>query len=194
MSQSTILAAFAAGALSVPGFTAEPLQPGYRVNDRLQLVFREYLVTGPQVEQPRLGSYLVCTYSTRPVVMVYTRNLSEPVVRLVKKLDAATKNHKQDRLGSYVVLICDSYDRAKDLAALADKEHIRHTVLSLVVVNKAHPHKVYQEKFAAAETSVFLATRDRQVKASYAYRKDELKDEDIEGILADLPKILPKKD
>jgi hypothetical protein len=59
----------------------------------------------------------------------------------------------------------------------------------------AVPCPRFEAKFgAAAETTVILATGQRQVKASYAYRKGELKDKEIHQILADLPKILPPKD
>jgi hypothetical protein len=193
MSKS-FFAALAVAILSGTSFADEPLRPGYAPDERLQLLFREYLVTGPGVDQPGEGHYLVCTYSTRPVVMVYTREINAPVIRLIKKLDEATRNHQRERLGSYVVLVCDRQDREKELKALAEKEKIRHTVLSLVVLDEAGV-KRYQAKFGAeAETTVVLATSQRQVKACFAYRKDELTDKDIARSLGDLPKILPKND
>jgi hypothetical protein len=186
-------AALAVALLSAPSPAGEPLQPGYQAGDPLQLLFREYLVSGPNVTKPGEGHYLACTYSTRPVVMVYTREINAPVLRLIMKLDEATAAHQKERLGSYVVLICDRQDREKELKALADKEKIRHTLLSLVVLDEAGL-KRFQTKFAAeAETTVFLATGQRRVKASYAYRNGELRDKDIERILGDLPKILEGK-
>ena len=185
-----VLAVLLISVVSIPLFGRAPLQPGYQVGDRLQLFFREYLVTGPGVDQPRESNYLVCSYSTRPVVMVYTREITALVVRLIKQLDATTQNHQKERLGSYVVLLCEPLNREAELQALAKKEKIRHTTLALAV-----PHERFQAKFGAeAETTVILATSKRQVKASYAYRKGELKDRDIEQIIADVPKILPKTD
>jgi hypothetical protein len=180
--------------LPVSSFAEEPLQPGYRVNDRLQLYFAETRVSGPGVAQPGLKGYLVCTYSTRPVTMVYTREITPAVVRLIKKLDETTAIHDKDRLGSYVVLICDSEERQKDLLALARKENIQNTLLALVVINEDRPNGRAMEKFGAAETTVILATAQRQVKASYAYRPGEMQDRDIERILGDRFKILPQKD
>jgi hypothetical protein len=188
MNRSLVVAALAVGALAGPVSAAGPLRPGYKVDEPLQLLFHEYRVTGPS---PGVGCALVCTYSTRPVVMVYTREINAPLQGLIKKLDAATAAHKDERLGSYVVLLCDRPGREEELKALERCEKLRHTLLALVVSNN---WKRFQAKFGAeAETTVILATAQRRVKACYAYRKGELKDKDVEQILADLAKVLPKK-
>jgi hypothetical protein len=190
MNRSMIAAVLAVALAPAPAFPSEPLQPGYKVGDQLELWFREYLVTGPGVDQPRESHYLVCTYSTRPVVMVYTRAINAPVIRLIKRLDEATATHKKERLGGYTVLLGEFLDREKSLIALAEKEKVRHTHLALAI-----PDQRFQARFGAeAETTVILATGKRQVMASYAYRKGELTNADIDRILADLVKILPKKD
>jgi hypothetical protein len=179
---------------AAPLSAGAPLQPGYKVNDWLQLLFVEYRVTGPHVEQPGRTSALVCTYSTRPVVMVYTREINPQVVRLIKKINAATGVHQKERLGSYVVLLCDRQNREKDLKTLAEKERIDRTLLSLVVLDAAG-RKRFDDRFGAqAETTVILANAKRQVKASYAFRTGELTDMRADHILADLPKIFPKKE
>jgi hypothetical protein len=194
MDRIVVAATLAFGALPAPLHAADPLRPGYVEGEWLRPFFREYRVTGPGVDRPGEGSLLVCTYSTRPVVMVYTRALNGPVVRLVKKLDEATAARQAERLGSYLVLICDTRDREKDLRALAEREKIRHTLLSLVAVSEARPHRPFQDRFGPeAETTVVLATGRRRVKASHAYRNGELTDGGIERILADLSRILPKK-
>jgi hypothetical protein len=184
--------------LTVPVVAAEPLQPGYKVGEPLQLFVNEYRVTGPK---PGEGADLVCSYARRPVVMVYAREISAPVVRLIKKVDEVTGAHQKESLGSYVVLLCDTQDREADLKALAEKEKVQHTLLALVVINETALKKGpewrtrglqrLQAKFGAeAETTIVLASEQR-VRASYAYRKGELKDKDIDQIFTDLPKILP---
>ena len=187
--------------LAVPVVAAELLQPGYKVGEPLQLFVNEYRVTGPK---PGEGADLVCSYGRRPVVMVYCREISAPVARFIKKLDEATGAHQEESLGSYVVLISNTQDREADLKSLADKEKIQRTLLALVVINETALKKGpewrtrglqrLQDKFAAeAEITIVLASEQR-VRASFAFRKGELKDNDIDRILADLPKILPKKD
>jgi hypothetical protein len=193
MNQSCF-AALVVVVVSMPLAAAEPLRPGYKVGEPLQLLFWEYRVTGPNVTKPGKGASLVCTYSTRPVVMVYTRQITPAVTRLIRKLDQATGNHQRERLGSYVVLVCDHQNRARELKDLAEKEKIRRTLLSLAILD-GPGLKRFQDQFGAeAETTVILADSQRRVKACYAYRKDELKDGPIAQILGDLPRILPKKD
>jgi hypothetical protein len=183
-----VAAALVAGILSVPLFAAEPSQPLYKAEEPLQLLFHEYRVTG---KNPGEGCSLVCTYATRPVVMVYTREISPAVHRLIKELEEATEVHQGDRLGSYVVLFCkDKDDGERDLKALDRCEKLQRVLLSLVVV-KDWP-KAQAKLGKDAETTVILATGQRKVKACYAYRKDELKNKDVEQILDDLSKILPR--
>jgi hypothetical protein len=188
-----VAAVLAVGALVAPAFAEAPLPTGYKVDEPLQLLFWEYRVSGPKVSEPGIGSALVCTYSTRPVVMVYTRAITPQVVRLIRKLDEATAAHKKERLGSYVVLVCDSRARARELKALADQEKVRHTLLALVVLSE-RGQKKFDDRFGArAETTIILATAHRRVKACRAFRPGELKDADVAQVLADLPRIFPVK-
>jgi hypothetical protein len=159
------------------------------VGEPLQLLFHEYRVTGPS---PGAGCALVCTYSTRPVVMVYARDIDAPLQGLIRKLDEATGACKDERLGSYVVLLCDRPGREGELRALERCEKVRHTLLALVVSDN---WERFRAKFGPeTETTVILATADRRVKACYSFRKGELRDRDVEQILADIAKALPKKE
>jgi hypothetical protein len=187
---------------------AEPPQTGYKVDKLVVPLLPEYRVTGPSAGQTLS---LLCTYANRPVVIVYTREMNEPLIGLIKKIDEATAAHSkhpaanyQDNLASYVVLVCDSKDREAELKALAEKEKIKHTVLALVVINESTladqaKHnwttlRDFQAKLGTeAESTVLLAQRGK-AQAIYAYRKSELNDKEMDQILGDLPKILPKKD
>jgi hypothetical protein len=184
----------AAGTLAVSSSGAEPLQSSYKVGQEVPILW-EYRVTGPRAGQE--GSFK-CSYAQQPAVVLYCRDINTPVIQLIKKIDEATAQHStqpperyRERLRSYVVLFCDSKDRESELKDLAEKEKIRHTILALIVVKNGSDPPV---KLGDAETTVFLTGPRHLIKASYAYRKGELKDKDIEQILADLPKILPKKD
>ena len=197
------------GMLSGALFAAEPPQTGYKVGGMVMPLLPEYRVTGPSAGQTLS---LLCTYANRPVVVVYTRQMDATLIRFIKKLDEATAAHSKqpvannrDNLASYVVLVCDSKDREAELKALAEKEKIQHTVLALVVIDEAtladqaqrggSSLRDFQAKLGTeAESTILLAAPRGNIKASYAYRKGELNDKDIDQILADLPKILPKKD
>jgi endonuclease YncB( thermonuclease family) len=177
----------------------EPLQPGYQVNDPLCPYFVETKVAGPD---PGDAAHLVCAYEGRPVVLVYTWAINPSVVQLIQALDAAAAKHKEERLACYVVLFADSQDREKELKALAEKARVPHMLLTLVVVNRARLGdatagpglRQFLAQFdRSAETRVFLADGQKQVRASHPYRKGELKNEEIGRIVKDLPKILPQK-
>jgi hypothetical protein len=190
-----LLVAAALAVPPAPSPAADPLKPGYQPGQWLEICFREYRVSGPGVDKPGEGALLVCLYSTRPVVMVYTRTLDASVVRLVKAVDAATAAHWRERLGSYVVLLCEGRERQAELLALAEKEGIRNTLLSFVAFAEARPRQRFDDKFGAeAETTIVLATAKRQVKTCHAFRKGELTDAAVRRILGELPLILPRKD
>src|SRR5262249_54747859 len=117
----------------------EPLKPRYQVGDRLVHKVCENVVTGPHAGE-KLS--LVCHYAGRPVVMIFTRAINAPVTRLIKKLDEATGEHEgraviRDRLGSYVVLLSPTEDREGELKTLAEKEHVGHATLALLVINES---------------------------------------------------------
>jgi hypothetical protein len=193
--------ALAVSMISVPSLARDPLEPRYMVGDQLVHQVCEYVVTGEDAGQ---DVSLICRYAKRPVVMLFAREIDVPVSRLLKKLDLATGNHQnetlQTRLGSYLVLVCDAKDREAELKSLAEKELIRHTQLALLVINDERLggnagsglDRVQAKLGTEAQLTVVLASELR-VRASYAYRKGELKDKHIEQILSDLPKILPKK-
>jgi hypothetical protein len=202
MKRALSVVALALSMFAVPSFAQGPLEPRYKVGDQLVHQVCEYVVTGADAGR---DVSLVCRYAKRPVVMVFTRGIDAPVTRLLKKLDLATADQQnktlQTRLGSYLVLVCDAKDREAELKALAEKEQIRHTQLALLVINDdrlggnagSGLRRVQAKLGTEAQLTVVLA-RDLRVRASYAYRKGELKDKDIDQVLADLPKMLPKTD
>jgi hypothetical protein len=195
------LVALAVSMISVPTLARDPLEPRYNVGDQLVHQVCEYLVTGEDAGQ---DVSLICRYAKRPVVMVFAREIDAPVSRLLKKLDFATGNHQnetlQTRLGSYLVLVCDAKEREAELKSLEENEQIRHTQLALLVINDERLggntgsglHRVQAKLGTEAQLTVVLASELR-VRASYAYRRGELKDKQIELILSDLAKILPKQ-
>ena len=120
--------------------------------------------------------------------MIFAREVSDPLTSLVKKIDEATAKNKDARMGSFVVFLNDDESLEKKLKEVADKEKIEHTVLS--IDNPAGPdgYKVTKD----ADVTVVLYNK-RTVKANYAFKKGELKEEDVNKIVKDIEKILPEK-
>ena len=120
--------------------------------------------------------------------MIFAREIDDNLTSLVKKVDKATAANKSARMGSFVVFLGDKSGLEDKLKALADKEGLKSTVLT--IDNPAGP-KGYQVSKDADVTVVLYSKQN--VKANYAFKKGELKAGDIEKIMGDLPKILPAK-
>jgi hypothetical protein len=120
--------------------------------------------------------------------MIFAREVSDPLTSLVKKLEAITADNQKAKMGSFVVFCSDDPGLEKQLKALAQKEDLRHVILS--IDNPAGP-KDFQVVEPADVTVVLY--HDFKVKANHVYRKGEFKDKEIDKVLADLPKILPQK-
>jgi hypothetical protein len=121
--------------------------------------------------------------------MIFAREINDGLTSLVKKIDDATDKHSDCRMGSFVVFCNDDEGLEKKLKALAEKQKLKHIVLT--IDNPAGP-KSY-EIAKDAEVTVVLYTR-QTVKANYVFKKGELKDADINKIVSDVSKILPEKD
>ncbi|HEY7311509.1 MAG TPA: hypothetical protein VH643_19255 [Gemmataceae bacterium] len=119
--------------------------------------------------------------------MIFAREINDGLTSLVKKIDEATDKNSDCRMGSFVVFCSDDEGLEKKLKSLADKEKLKHIVLT--IDNPAGPkaYKVAKD----ADVTVVLYTR-QQVKANYAFKKGELKDKDIDKIVSEVSKILPK--
>jgi hypothetical protein len=163
---------------------ADAVKSGPQVGQQVPGPFHPMNVTGENAGEK---CCLYCKNGSNPVAMIFAREASEPVVKLIKKLDEATAQHTDARMGSFVVFLNDSEDLAPKLKEVAEKENIKNTILS--IDNPAGPraYKVSQH----ADLTVVLYT-DHTVKANHAFPKGELNDKQIEAIVADVAKILPQ--
>jgi hypothetical protein len=123
-----------------------------------------------------------------PVAMIFAREISDNLTSLVKKIDEATAKNSDAHMGSFVVFCNDEEGLDKKLKDLADKEGIKHTVLT--IDNPAGPKAYNVAK--NADVTVVLYNR-RNVKANYAFKKGEMKEGDVEKIVGDVKKIVPDK-
>ena len=174
-------AAVAAVVLSLPAFAGD-VKSGPQAGEKVPGPFHPVNVTG---EHKGEKFCLFCVNGENPVAMVFARQPSPELTRLIKKLDEATANNKDKSMGSFVVFLSDKEGLDKELAAMAEKEKIQQTVLS--IDNPAGPkgYNVAQD----ADVTVVLYV-DRKVKANHAFKKGELTDKDIEKIVSEVPSIL----
>jgi hypothetical protein len=120
--------------------------------------------------------------------MIFAREISDDLTSLVKKIDAATSKNSKARMGSFVV-VCNDDEKTEDqLKALAKKEGLKKTILSMVE-KKSGPNGYKLDP--KADITVVLYTKHK-TKAQFAYAKGEMKSKDIDAIMESLPKILPE--
>jgi hypothetical protein len=186
MRKLNIGAASVVGLLAVAGLVlaSEALVSGPQVGDKVPGPFHPLNINGEKAGQKNC---LYCQNGTNPVVMIFAREASEPLTTLIKKVDAATAQHEDAHMGSFVVFLSESKELPDQLKEMADKEGLKKCVLSVMEPQGPKPYKVSPE----ADVTVVLYT-NHEVKANYAFPKGGLKEENIDKILSDVSKILPQ--
>jgi hypothetical protein len=170
--------------LTAAGVFAEgTAKSGPQVGQKVPGPFHPLNVTG---EDAGKKACLYCANGPSPVAVVFAREATPEVAKLLKQLDACTVKNSSARMGSYAVFCSDKDGLAEKLKEVADKEKISKLVLS--IDNPAGPEKYNIVK--DAEVTVLLY-ENFTVKANHAFKKGELNAKAIERIVADVPKIIP---
>jgi len=116
---------------------------------------------------------------------LFAREVSEPLLTLLSKIDEATDKNRQQQMGSFVVFLSDKEGLAGELKAAAKARGLKHTVLSIDQPAGPEGFRVARD----ADVTVVLY-REHSVKANHAFRRGELTAASCDRVLADLPKIL----
>jgi hypothetical protein len=160
---------------------AEAIKSGPQEGEKVPGPFHPLNVTGEHAGEKHC---LFCSSGDSPVAMVFARTADCPqTAKLIKQIDAA--NAKNKGMCSFVVFLNDGEGLDKTLKAMAEKEKIAKTVLS--IDNPAGP-KAYNVAKDADLTVVLYV--ERNVKANFSFKKGEIKDADIEKIVGDVSKIV----
>jgi hypothetical protein len=88
----------------VPCRAAEPLKSGLQPGEAITTIFEPVNVTGEHAGEPYC---LICENGLAPVAMLFARELNEPLLALLAKLDEATAKNRDQYLGSFVVFLSD---------------------------------------------------------------------------------------
>ena len=123
--------------------------------------------------------------------MIFAREISDSLASLVKKIDAATVENSACSMGSFVVFLDDEGRLEQKLKDLAEKERLKKIALAIDNTSGPQGYGIAKE----ADITVVLyrgAYAKGAVKANYAFKKGEMKDEDIDKIVGDIAKILPE--
>ena len=163
---------------------AERLQSGLQPGEKITTIFEPVNVNGEHAGEPYC---LICENGLAPVVMLFAREVNEPLLQLLTHIDAATAKHRDQELGSFVVFLSDDDRLREQLAAEAKKRNIQKLVLSTFDASGPEGFKVARD----ADLTIVLY-REHAVKANHAFRRGEFTAAASEKILDDLPKILAK--
>lgn len=160
------------------------VKSGPQVGKDLAGPFHPLNVTGDKAGQK---ACLYCAYGDRPVVMIFAREPNAQLGKLLKKVDAACAKNAKSKLASFVVFCSKGDALEKSVKKCAKSCDLKKVVLA--IDNPAGPEGYEVNK--DAEITVVLYV-ERTVKANHAFKKGQLKDKDVDTIIKDLSKILPK--
>jgi hypothetical protein len=166
------------------GYGAEPVKSGLQPGEKITTIFEPVNINGEHAGEPYC---LICENGLSPVVMIFARSTSEPLVKLLGKLEEACLKHKDQELGSFVVFLSESEKLRDELAALSKQNGYKRVVLSTFEPGGPDGFHVAGD----AEVTVVLY-REHEVKGNHTFRRGEFTAASADKVIADLPKILKK--
>ncbi len=170
------------GLTSLASLQADPIQSGPQVGEKIPGPFSPLNITGPNAGE-KCCQY--CKYGSRPVVAVFARELSPAVIQLIKTIDRATAMNREKGLGSYVVFCNDADGFAPQLRAMAQKEGIQQTVVTLYKAGGPEKYRLSP----AADVTVLLY-RHFTVKANHAFKNGDLNNTAIGTIGVEIANLM----
>jgi hypothetical protein len=166
---------------------AEPCQSGLPAGQRPG-PYSFVVSTGPLRGQSQC---FVCETADRPAVVVFARELSEPLGKLVAQLDKTVADHKKEEMRGWVTFLSEDQPTLDGKVVEWGKKHAVRT-MPLGVFEDAQGPPAYKLSKDADVTVLFFVKR--KVAANFAYRSGELTDEKTAEVLKALPNILPAKE
>jgi len=165
---------------------AEPCQSGLQSGQRPG-PYSFVVSTGTQRGQAQC---FICETADRPAVVVFARNLGEPLGKLAAQIDKAVTENKAAELRGWVTFLGEDETALSPKIVDWSKKHAIRTVPLGVFEDVTGPpsYKLSKE----ADVTVLLFVK-RKVVANFAFRKDELNDDRIAEVMKALPSILPAK-
>jgi hypothetical protein len=162
----------------------EPIKSGPQVGAKVPGAFEPFNVTGTNAGE---DCCLFCKFGADPTVMVFAKDMSEPLTGLIKKLDDLDVKYKKADLGSCAIF-CDKGTRLRaDLKILADKHGLSEIILGTM---EQPPTKYSINNDADVTVIIYVGAA---VKANHSFRKGELDAKAIEAITNDVEKMMESR-
>jgi hypothetical protein len=178
-------ARFSALVIAVIALAAEPVESGLRPGQR----------PGPYSSLVSVGAErgkshcFICATADRPAVIVFARQLSDPLGKLACGLDKALADHKDAELRAWVTFLSDDQTALDGKVVEWSKKHaLRRVPLSVFEDVVGPPTYLIGRD---ADVTVLLSVKQKVVR-NFAFRAGELNDERIAEILKAVPRITKK--
>jgi len=186
MKTSHILAALCVAVVLVFGNVyaekGEKIQSGPQAGQKLAGPFHPLNVTGSKAGEKNC---LYCSNGDNPVAMIFAREVTPEVTKLIKKIEHCTTKNKDAEMGSFVVFCSDDSGLEKQLKEMASENNIKNCVLA--IDNPAGPKGYNVAK--DADVTVVLYVK-RTCKVNHAFKKGQLNDKAIDKIVSEIPEIV----
>ncbi|MBI2804543.1 MAG: hypothetical protein HYX68_06115 [Planctomycetes bacterium] len=170
--------------------TGKSVKSGPQVGAEVPGPFHPLNVTG---EHAGKKACLFCLNSGNPVAVVFAREATPAVAKLLKQLDLATIKHAKANMGSFAVFCSNSEGLDKRLEKIASQQKLIKLVLSIDNPTGPKGYAIAKD----AEVTVFLyktvEEKDgftQRVLSNHAFGKGQLNDAGIARVVADVSKIV----
>lgn len=179
---AVVAVCLALGLAATSAFGEGTAKSGPQTGEKVPGPFHPLNVTGEKAGKKHC---LFCENGPSPVAVVFARDASPEVAKLIKKLDEATAKNKDAGMGAYAVFTTDKDGLEGKLKEWAGKAGIKHLVLSIDNPSGPDGYKIAKD----AEVTVLLYN-DFTVRANHAFKAGELNEKAIDSIVKDVSKIV----
>ena len=132
---------FVAGSITAEETTSIKSGPQLGENARPQ-PFLPLNINGPT---PGEKQCLVCRNGNNPVAMVFARDTSDTLVKLIKQLDAQTVKNADKNMGSFAVFCNDAEGLEAKLKDLAKKANLKEFTLAIDTPAGPAPYNIAKD-------------------------------------------------
>jgi hypothetical protein len=127
-----------------------------------------------------------CKLGAHPVVCIFARRVTVPLISLFKQLDAVIATGHDDLKALVVFLTDDAETTAANLNALAERNSLVHVPLATV----SDPHGPQDYRIADDADVTILMWKGPTVRANRAFGHDKMTEGDVKDVLQDVHKVL----
>lgn len=165
---------------------ADPCRSGPKVNQR----------PGPYISVVSTGQHrgqshcFICEAADKPIVIIFARGLTDPLGKLVGKIDKALAQHKDANLRAWVTFLSDDQPGLDPKVVDWSQRHAIGSIPLGVFEDVVGPPSYLLNR--EADVTVLLSVKQK-VMANFAFRAGELNDAAISEIMKAVPRIAGKK-